>query len=249
VAIGIGEALRAARADQGRSIDEASRATRVRAEYLTALEEEEFGRIGGDVYAKGFLSTYARWLGLDPAPLLELYKRNVQDGDFDAHQLVEIPVGRPHRDGLPPWLVWSVTAVVILLAAFAVGELFGGRTPDAAVAQRPEAQGTSPRTDTSPSPRPSRTPTPTPTPAGVNLLLLVEDDSWMRVHVESRVVFEGIVPAGESRAFQSPDAIRVRLGNAGGVRLVLNGRQLGSPAARGQIWEGTCTRDACTEVA
>jgi cytoskeletal protein RodZ len=41
---------------------------------LEALEREQFGELGGIVYAKGFLRSYAGYLGVDPAPLLEAYR-------------------------------------------------------------------------------------------------------------------------------------------------------------------------------
>ena len=51
----IGEALRSAREAQGKSLDEAAFATRIRSSYLEALEQERFGELGASVYAKGFL--------------------------------------------------------------------------------------------------------------------------------------------------------------------------------------------------
>ena len=59
---------------QGRSLDQAADATRIKASYLEALEQERFDELGGSVYAKGFLRSYAGYLGIDPAPLLEAYR-------------------------------------------------------------------------------------------------------------------------------------------------------------------------------
>jgi cytoskeleton protein RodZ len=70
----IGEALRSAREAQGRSLHDAAEATRIRSSYLEALEEERFGELGGNVHAKGFLRSYAGYLGVDPVPLLEAYR-------------------------------------------------------------------------------------------------------------------------------------------------------------------------------
>src|ERR671911_2223785 len=70
----IGEALRSAREAQGKSLDDAAVATRIRSSYLEALEEERFGDLGGNVYAKGFLRSYAGYLGVHPAPLLEAHR-------------------------------------------------------------------------------------------------------------------------------------------------------------------------------
>lgn len=69
----IGTALREARVQRGKSLDEASRETRIRPEYLGALEQERFDALLGDVYVRGFLRSYASYLGLDPDDLMIRY--------------------------------------------------------------------------------------------------------------------------------------------------------------------------------
>ena len=61
----IGSTLREARMRQGLELRDAERATRIRARYLAALEEERFDQLPAEAYAKGFLRTYADFLGLD----------------------------------------------------------------------------------------------------------------------------------------------------------------------------------------
>jgi cytoskeleton protein RodZ len=58
---GIGRALRAARQKQGKSLETVGRETRVRADYIDALEREDFDAIGSDVYVRSFLRSYARY--------------------------------------------------------------------------------------------------------------------------------------------------------------------------------------------
>ncbi len=64
--IGVGPALRKARLSGRKSLEEASRETRIRLEYLEALERETFSELGGEVYVRGCLRTYAAYLGLSP---------------------------------------------------------------------------------------------------------------------------------------------------------------------------------------
>lgn len=247
MSIGIGEPLRAAREDQGRTIEEASRATRVRADYLRALEEERFDVLGGDVYAKGFLATYARWLDLDPEPLLERYREQVQAGDYDAHALIEHPVARPPAEGASNWIVWGAVLGVVLLAALAIIGTFGGRSPQPAAEPGIGTPSPSPgATDRTPATETTPTPTPSPTPTSVELEVLVEADSWMRVRSGDEVLFEGTLRSGATRSFSDPDDLRLRLGNAGGVRLILNGEEVGSVGPRGAVVEVTCTPTGCT---
>src|ERR671934_66030 len=71
--MGIGSALRKARLSRGVSIEDAARDTRIRAELLDALEQEEFDRLLGDVYVRGCLRSYATYLGLSPDRVVERY--------------------------------------------------------------------------------------------------------------------------------------------------------------------------------
>src|SRR5438045_1431521 len=73
---GIGPALRQARLARGKSIEEASRETRIRPEYLQALERESFESLIGDVYVRGFLRSYSSYLGLDADKVLTVYNRH-----------------------------------------------------------------------------------------------------------------------------------------------------------------------------
>jgi Helix-turn-helix domain len=61
----IGNSLREARERQGLGYPEIELATKIRGRYIRALEEEDFTSIPGDAYIRGFLRTYADYLGLD----------------------------------------------------------------------------------------------------------------------------------------------------------------------------------------
>ena len=78
-AVTLGEVLAAKRGERGLTIQQAATATRIRAHYLSALESDELERLAAPVYAKGHLRTYARYLGLDPEPLVEMMKTETRD--------------------------------------------------------------------------------------------------------------------------------------------------------------------------
>ena len=69
----IGNSLRSARERQGLSYPEIELATKIRAKYIRALEEEDFSTIPGDAYIRGFLRTYADYLGLDGEVYVDEY--------------------------------------------------------------------------------------------------------------------------------------------------------------------------------
>jgi cytoskeleton protein RodZ len=90
----IGAILREAREEQGLTITEVEARTRIRARFLTALENNDFEALDGAVYTRGFLRNYAIFLGLDPEPLL---------AELGAAQQV-IPSSRASRSREPHYL-------------------------------------------------------------------------------------------------------------------------------------------------
>ncbi|HVI85074.1 MAG TPA: helix-turn-helix domain-containing protein, partial [bacterium] len=100
-ALGIGERLRSAREALGLSLEEIESATHIRRAYLHALENESFEELPGPVYAKGFLRSYAAYLGLAPRELLELYPGGPPPDHPRSPVEVRItpamPISRAHR--------------------------------------------------------------------------------------------------------------------------------------------------------
>lgn len=74
----IGSVLKAAREDKGLSLEDAATTLRIRSDHLRALEEDDFDRLPGSVYAIGFIRTYATHLGLNAAELITRYKSLTQ---------------------------------------------------------------------------------------------------------------------------------------------------------------------------
>src|ERR671916_2206724 len=74
----IGEALREARMRNRIDMSEVESATKIRAKYLRALENEEWGLLPGPTFVKTFLRTYAEYLGLDARTLVEEYKQRYE---------------------------------------------------------------------------------------------------------------------------------------------------------------------------
>jgi hypothetical protein len=79
----IGYSLRAARERQGIGLPEAELATKIRAKYLRALEEEDFEALPADTYARGFLRTYADYLGLDGEIYVDEYASRFHNAEWD----------------------------------------------------------------------------------------------------------------------------------------------------------------------
>lgn len=70
----LGDVLRAAREKKNQTTSEVAAATNIKVQIIEDLEKNDYGRMSAPIYAKGFIKLYAEHLGLDPAPLVALYK-------------------------------------------------------------------------------------------------------------------------------------------------------------------------------
>jgi len=124
----IGATLREARMRQKIDISEVEAETKIRAKYLRALENEEWGLLPGSTFVKTFLRTYAEYLGLDARLLLEEYKLR-----FEPPSTAELPPLRPlsrrreatrmRPPGPPRGLLLGLVVVGLLVALFLLGSL------------------------------------------------------------------------------------------------------------------------------
>lgn len=266
MATGIGDTLRDARQQRGLSLEDAAAETRIRATHLAALEQEEFARLGGDVYVRGFIRSYAKLLGLDPAPLLEAYgggaTRPAASPQPPRMSIGTESLERSPRRGVGVGVAVAALAAIIGLAVFDGEEPPQVDLDDDTVAGEPDEPDAASREE--PTARPSVDPTATPSsfespPPGAPdrtavdtdgpavLIEVTERNAWVRALVDGDEVFQGTLEPGASERFEGDDEVRLRIGDPGAVELIVNGESHGSPGADGQpVW---VTVDADGDVA
>ncbi len=97
-----------------------------------------------------------------------------------------------------------------------------------------------------PTPQPSLTITPAPPPLasdtppayeGLEATLMISDRCWIHVTADGIEVFEGLLTAGSTGTFRATQELRVRMSNAGAVRVILNGQDLGVQGEPGEMVE------------
>ena len=235
----IGEALRSAREAQGKSVEDAAAATRIRPSYLEALEQEHFEQLGGNVYAKGFLRSYARFLGVDPAPLLDAYRAQERpDAPLFEHTPTAIRGGRASGRRGQTWLAVAIVCVSIILVASLWSLL--RPSPDPTEAQPPFAP--EPATTAVGSAGTTAPPTTTrPVQRGVTVTLRYRAPSWTKVTADGKVAFEGTPGPDERRTFRARRSIDLILGAPAVVSLTVNGKDLGVADRSGAIWRHSFT--------
>ena len=121
----IGTTLRETRMRERIDIVEVESATKIRAKYLRALENEEWDLLPGPTFVRTFLRTYAEYLGLDPKPIVEEYKQRYdRPGPQDLLPFGGQRGGRRQQQrarALPPAAIIAGVVVVLLVALYLIG--------------------------------------------------------------------------------------------------------------------------------
>jgi hypothetical protein len=198
------------------TLTEVSRATGIWERYLRALEEDESEEaLSGQAYARFFLREYAQHLGLDAEPLLRgRDARHAPDDGLEAIEPLPDPRRRARRLGRA--LAWVSVAVLLVLAVGSQLRRDGETTPVGAEAASPSAPAVEP-------PPPSEPSEPPPAARRIRVVLQASEPCWVGAVVDGEPVADVTLAAGGRTTFRGDREIELRLGNAAGVVLLVNG--------------------------
>jgi hypothetical protein len=207
----IGNTLREARLRRGIEIADCEAATKIRAKYLRAMEEEQFDILPGTTYVKGFLRTYAEFLELDGRLVLDEYESRFL-GRRDGGQSVGEPNRRRTRRRSREGRVLLVAACIVLFAAIGLWVGFADRKAPAPGA-----------------------------PASSDLAVVFTGlkETYLEVRSggpEGSTLFTpGTLSPGQSRSVSAPPAIWVHVGDGAALRVTVDGSVETTPAGKAEF--------------
>lgn len=258
-----GEHLRREREMRGVSLEEVAAATRISTRFLQAIENEQWERLPGGVFNRGFLRSIARFLGLDEDSLVAEYELGVEDH-------IETHSAPPATSKIPrDWL--SPVATVAVLLIIAAGGVFAyhhfGRAiavhlhktfADAvtSVTRQTSAPGSDATQATTKPPVSSAVHDPTPAraagvPSAADLKLKIEagKPADIRVVADHKTVFEGHVQRNYVRQFQANKSFTISTSESSALLLELNGQMMGPIGTPGKPGTIVLTRSDLTAPA
>ncbi len=252
----LGEFLQQIRQQRGITLEQAASQTKISLRMLRALEQNDFTQIPSEVFVKGFVRSYARFLGLDEREVIRRYPESISKFNAKIPE-VEAPkdlsVHSPSKQG---WAIKLMVGVVVVL----MGMTIYGRL---SLPPKPSVQDTvfAPREEkiTDVVPQPSEQSTTFPVGLSVNvpglskpptedlkasspthgedLILLIEatERSWVMAHIDNQMIKEVLLQPGERIRWQAKTKFILTLGNAGGIKLELNGKTLDPLGPSGKV--------------
>ncbi len=228
----IGNTLREARVRRNLTLQQVEEDIKIRVKYVQAMENEDWDVMPGVTYVKGFLRTYATYLGLDPEVIIGEFRSRGMAPSAEHHEPFggSSVIGKPHSHrGRNTVVIVAVVCLIALAAIYALGIMNGDDGGDEPTT-KPGALGIG-----SPSPSPSASPKPeasgTATPASQKNLVTIEavdGDCWLEVKRNSStgvVLFSGTLQRGHKKKFTGKD-IWMTLGAPGNVKLEAAGKDV-----------------------
>jgi len=214
----IGNSLREARTRKELDFPELETGTKIRAKYLRALEDENFEVLPSATYVKGFLRTYADYLGLDGQLYVDEYNVRYGSGDEVLERRVRSsgsPARRPPQRrrrgrGLESKVVLIAVVLIGVVTALVIAAWrYGGETKQNL---------------------PLSTPAVTPVRSQAGLLVQAKNGNTLLIirqgSESGKQVWNGTLTSGDAQRFDARHGLWVYIGSPENVRMKLNGRSV-----------------------
>ena len=236
----LGSSITQARKSAGLSIEDLSASTNIRTALLKEIESNNFANCGGETYARGHIRNIATKLGVDPLIFIAAFEDEQMHTDRSMKELlVENSVMRQPEEVRK--VSWKVLATISVSSLFIAGlaQIIISNTASVEIPE-PIASITATESAT-PSPEATEaTPTEQATVStgeGVELVIsATRAKSWLFVSdATGRTLFSGQMSRGSSKTFRTDVSLNVKIGNAGGVDLTVNGKKVDSIGVDGEV--------------
>jgi len=237
-----GERLKRERELREVTLEEITQATRIGPRFLEALENEDWDRLPGGVFNRGFVRSIAHYLGLaEEAFLAEYDLAHAAHADQQAQKQAQ-----RNEDRIPQTPLWipaaMVLGILLLAAAIIFGGIYGWRRFVRHSIPKPAASVTEPAANSSASVGAASLPASNPPDAAASPLDLSVSASMrarVRVQADGNLLFDEEVRPGENRHFKAKSEFVVSAADSGAVLLELNGEAMPPIGATGT--SGTIT--------
>lgn len=248
-----GEILKKRREDLGLTVKEVANVLKIRTEFLVSIENDSFEKLPVPVYTMGYIRCYAKHLDIDAEDIVEHYKQHMVLPKTGA----VFPVAFSQKKN--PKSFYVLLVIILSLGAFSLfsySPWLSGKhaTPGRVPRTLPPVQ----TGQVGPGPvQPEQAPpddlqqtvyggdviqaaerpedTSVPVEAGHHLVLAASDITWVRINFSEGETKEILLRAGEEKEWDFPDSAALKIGNAGGIRLHLDGKDLGIPGKAGEV--------------
>jgi cytoskeleton protein RodZ len=240
----VGNILRQAREKQGRAIAEVAEELCLTQRYLQAIEADDLAGLPGIFFYKSFARQYAHALDVDPAvlePAMQAMAGTMEPVPLPEILQVDPAVESTNKRYFSDHAIgWPVAALVLVVLGCTGFYAWWNRAPQPAgraVASEPAGSmsPSHPAVLTDRAAPVSATFTSSGEPDTVVLNLAATDETWLSITSGGKEIFSGVLQASESKTVAGVNIATMRIGNAGGVEVRLNGKPIGPLGIKGEV--------------
>lgn len=241
----LGALIAKSRTDARLTVEDLSKLTNIPTTLLRDMENNNFAKCGGETYARGHLRNIATKVGIDERIFLDLFESEVTAPAKPIRDLLsENNVTMPYQE--PRRISWKILAAgsAAALILFAGAQIFFLDSENGAELEVITTASATPSEPAAESIAPSTAASPEIT-GGVNIELVASRGAtWLyATNEDGKVLFSGLIRMGNSKNFIQPEQVNLRVGNAGGVDISVNGENVGSVGANGEVVNLTYNAD------
>lgn len=247
----IGDILGEERRRRGKSLKEVEETIKIRASYISAIENDDFHQLPAPAYAKAFIRSYAEYLEIDPTPLIEEFRRLYERSPKIAREDSE-KFDWAHFFSFYRQTIIRVAFVALLLLSMGIFVFLGiSREKPKRKAIKPtevkEVKQEIPARPTTSAPLPEVIYQPTASLTQKELVIKAtvtdENGCWLKVTVDGAVATERILKKGEFREWRAKQSITIIVGKPKGIIIEKNGVVLPQLPSVGGVGEQTFTNE------
>ncbi len=243
----VGEVLRGARLEQRLDLPTVSARTKISVRYLEAIESDDRRSLPSGFFYKSFVDQYARFLGLDTTEISAEVDRLLSTDaplplpGYESHVSRKVPpiTPAPRFAGGRAWLSLAALVMVVVACSGIYAWWHQGKLDGFRGALEKAGPSTAPATVSVASTRKPAPPQESASPAAagykVLLNLMAREETWLSISSEGKRLFSGVLAANESKTVAGKESATMKVGNAAGLEVRLNGKLLGPLGARGQV--------------
>ncbi len=197
---------------------EISERLKIKYAYLKALEDDDLKNLPAAVYVKAYLNSYARSLDLDPEEVFNIYNRQVSPPQSEKNTVQDTEPSPQKKTRLKYFLIPSL----ILCLAIVIASMQFKRPP------APQPPAIIP-VETARKSLPDRV------SAEQVLEIRAHDPTWLQVISDKTQSQELMMRTGESVTWHAKNCFSLKIGNAGGIKVFFNGKDIGKLGEKGQV--------------
>lgn len=217
----VGEVLRKKREELGKDLREISETLKIKYSYLKALEEDDLKNLPAEVYVKAYLISYAKLLGLDPDSVLKTYSNSHPSEPVAKTINITISNEKKRNSFKYFFIPISISLVAIIIAATIFKHKPISETK--VIAKTENIQRKIPENINT----------------GSEVLQSLEikaiEPTWLQIVSDKTSSQEMLIQPGETFKCQAKNSFSLKIGNAGGIRIFFNGKDIGKLGESGQV--------------